>query len=102
MIRGVRGFVPFSWGIRREQADPVTSYRIPIGPEGLIGKLWLGCAGIAEGLRSGRYVGLGRDGLLDMPGPGKWPLTENCGFGKWPIFQDRPGILRSSSGSEAS
>ena len=51
----------------------VTSYRIPVWLEGLVRGLLLSRAGIAEGLRSGRYVGLCRDGLLNMPGPGKWP-----------------------------
>ena len=44
-----------------------------------------------EGLASGRYVGLGRKGLLGMFGPGKWPSIWDRGPGKWPVIRDRPG-----------
>ena len=64
---------------------------IQVRPEGLVGELMLGRAGIAEGLGSGRYVGLVRDNLLGMFGPGKWQLTWDQGRGKWPVIQDRPG-----------
>ena len=42
------------------------------------------------GLRSGRYVGIGRDGFLGMCGPGKWPSIWVRGPGKWPVIQDTP------------
>ena len=63
---------------------------IQVRPEGLVGELMLRRAGIDEGLGSGRYVGLGRDGLLGMFGPGKRQVTWDQGRGKWPVIQDRP------------
>ena len=41
--------------------------------------------------RSGRYVGLGRDGLSGMGGPGKWPSTWDRGSGKWRVIRNRLG-----------
>ena len=47
--------------------------------------------GMAGGLGSGRYVGLGQDGLSGMSGFGKWPSIWDRRLGKWPVIWDRPG-----------
>ena len=75
----------------RERLDPVTSYMIPEGIEGLVGESSLGCEKIVEGLGSGRYVGLGRDDLSGTFGPGKWPSIWERGPGKWPVIREGPG-----------
>ena len=64
---------------------------IPVGLEGLIREPWLECKGRVESLGSGRYVGLGRDDLSGVRGPGKWPSIWDWGPGKWPVIQDKPG-----------
>ena len=63
----------------------------PVGLEELVGEPKLEYKGMGEGLGSGRYVGLGRDGLSAQCGPGKWPSTWDRGRGKWPVIQDKPG-----------
>ena len=73
---------------------------IPVGLEGLVKEPLLGYEGIVEGLGSGCYVGLGRDGFSGMGGPAKWPSIWDRGPGKWPVIREGPGGLRSSSGSE--
>ena len=56
---------------------------IPVALEKLVGESSLGCEEIVEGLGSGRYVGLDRDGLSGIFGPGEWP--SNWGSGAWEV-----------------
>ena len=82
--------------------NPVTSYMIPVGLEGLIGSHRWDVREQLEAWEVAVAAGYVRIALSGICRPGEWPSAWDRGPGKWPEIRYRPGGFRGSNGSDDS